>query len=325
MKAAVFDGGIVCRDVPEPSAQKDVVLSVKKAGICGTDLAIASNRYRVRTPLVLGHEIFGVPWKVPEERSDLLGKRCVTEINFGCGACEFCSGGMKSHCAKGEALGIHRDGGFAERVLTQVENLHPVPDSIGDEEAVFVEPLAACVQLTKMGRIEPGSTCAVVGTGRMGLLVIQVLRLARPRVLAAIGHEGAKLQMARRFGAEAFDTADVESGLGLTQGRKFDNVIEATGEAGGLDFALKLVKPTGTLHLKSTHGVATKVDVTKVVVDEVRIQGSRCGPFDEAIRLLDTGEVRVKEMITHRFLLEKCEEAFQVASSKTAVKVILEP
>lgn len=325
MKAVVFDGGVSCRDVPEPGAQNGVVLSVKKAGICGTDLAIASNQYRVRTPLVLGHEVFGTPRKVPEGRSDLLGKRCVTEINFGCGECEFCRRGMKSHCVKGEALGIHRDGGFAERVFTQLDNVHPVPDSIGDEEAVFVEPLAACVQLTRMAKVEAGSTCAVVGTGRMGLLIVQVLRLARPRALVAIGREGVKLQMARRFGAEAFDAADVESAPGLAQGEKFDNVVEATGGPEGLNLALKMVKPTGTVHLKSTHGLPATVDVTKVVVDEVRIQGSRCGPFDEAIRLLDRGEVRVREMVTHRFPLDRCEEAFRAASSRQAIKTIFEP
>ena len=324
MKAAVFDGKISCRDVPEPNADGAAVLSVKKAGICGTDLAIASGEYQVRTPMILGHEIFGTVRKAPGAKPGLVGKRCVTEINVACGECDFCRAGVKSHCRKGEALGIHRDGGFAEFVSTPVDNLHLVPDTISDEEAVFIEPLAACIQLMKLGGIAPGSSCAVVGPGRMGLLIVQLLRQIQPRPLVAVGHEGPKLALARRFGAETFSVADVDSALGLTGGAKFDNVIEATGNPGGLDIALKMVKPTGTVHLKSTHGVPANLDVTKVVVDELRIQGSRCGPFDEAIGRLEGGEVIVRELITHRFPLEGCQEAFRVASSKSAIKVIFE-
>jgi threonine dehydrogenase-like Zn-dependent dehydrogenase len=324
LKAVVFDEGVSCRDVPQPKADGNIVLSVKKAGICGTDLAIASKDYQVNTPLVLGHEIFGTVWKAPGSGSGLTGKRCVTEINIACGRCDFCRAGVKSHCRVGQALGIHRDGGFAEFVSTPTDNVHTVPDSIPDEEAVFIEPLAACIQLTKMGRIDPDSRCAVIGPGRMGLLIIQLLRLIHPQLLVAVGHEGRKLDMARRLGAETFDVADVDSALGLADGAKFDNVIEATGNPGGLDLALRLVKPTGTIHRKSTHGLPASLDITKVVVDELRIQGSRCGPFDEAIGLLDRHAVSVRELITHRFPLEKCQEAFSTASSKSAIKVIFE-
>jgi len=321
LKAVVFDGSIACRDVPEPRADGDIILSVKRAGICGTDLAIASGDYRVKTPLILGHEIFGTVWKVPGESSDILGRRCVTEINVGCGSCDFCRAGVKSHCVRGEALGIHRNGGFAEYVSTPFDNVHVVPDSISDEEAVFVEPLAACVQLTKMARIDAGSTCAVVGSGRMGLLILQVLQQSHPRRLVVIGHPGAKLEMARRLGAEAFDATRADLSLELTEA-KFDNVVEATGSPSGIELALNLVKPRGTLHLKSTHGLPAALDVTRVVVDELRIQGSRCGPFDEAIGLLDNGTVKVRDLVTHRFPLEKCEEAFRNASSRDTIKAI---
>ncbi|HUI23642.1 MAG TPA: alcohol dehydrogenase catalytic domain-containing protein [Nitrososphaerales archaeon] len=324
MKAVVFDGHLACRNVPLPTANGGVVLSVERAGICGTDLAIASNQYRVNTPLILGHEIFGTAWKVPDGRSDLRGKRCVTEINVGCGVCAFCRAGVRSHCATGKALGIHRDGGFAEYVSTPLENVHAVPDSISDEEAVFVEPLAACIQLTRMGKIDPGSACAVVGPGRMGLLIIQLLQLVHPRLLVAVGHEGPKLEMARSFGAEAFDVSQVDSAIDLTEGAKFDNVIEATGSPGGLATALGMVKPMGTLHLKSTHGVPTNIDITKVVVDELRIQGSRCGPFDESIRLLESRTISVRGLITNRFPLDNCEEAFRAASSRSSIKAIFE-
>jgi len=323
LKAVVFDQSISCRDVPEPRSDGGVVLSVRRAGICGTDLAIASGDYKVKAPLVLGHEIFGTAWKAPGEGSGLLGKRCVTEINVGCGRCDSCRAGVKSHCVRGEALGIHRNGGFAEYVSTPLDNVHVVPDSISDEEAVFVEPLAACVQLTKMAMIDAGSTIAIVGSGRMGLLIVQVLRQLRPGRLVAIGHPGAKLDMGRRLGAEVFNASEIDLPPGLA-GVKFDNVVEATGSTSGLELAFKLVKPRGTLHLKSTHGLPATLDITRVVVDEIRIQGSRCGPFDEAIGLLDSGTVKVRDLVTHRFPLERCEEAFRVASSKDAIKAIFE-
>jgi alcohol dehydrogenase len=324
MKAVVFDGDIAYRDVPEPRDDGSVVLGVRRAGICGTDLAIASKHYKVRTPLILGHEIYGTIWKAPQGRSDMIGRRCVTEINVGCGKCDFCREGVKSHCVRGKAIGIHLDGGFAEYVSSPLDNIHQVPDSISDEEAVFVEPLAACIQLTKMSRIDPDSTFAIVGPGRLGLLIVQVLQLMRPRLLVVLGHKGVKLDMARRFGAEAFDVSEADAALELTAGAKFDNVIEATGNPDGLDLALGILKPRGTLHLKSTHGVPASLDVTKVVVDEFRIQGSRCGPFDEAIGMIARGEVKVRGLITHRFPLEKCTDAFEVASSKSAIKVMFE-
>ena len=324
MKAVVFDGGLVCKDVPTPGEGGSAILSVAKAGICGTDLAIASGDYAVKTPLILGHEIFGTIRSAPGGGSSLTGKRAVTEITAACGQCDFCRAGVKAHCRRGQALGIHRDGGFAQYVSTPSDNIHLVPDSISDDEAVFIEPLAACIQLTKMSRIGPESTCAVVGPGRMGLLILQLLKLVNPRLVVAIGHEGAKLEMARRLGARAFEVTNTEKALELTGGAGFDNVVEATGTPAGLDQSMKIIRPMGTLHLKSTHGLPAALDVTRVVVDELRIQGSRCGPFDEAIGLLDRRAVEVKQLITHRFPLDMCREAFDTASSKSAIKTIFE-
>ena len=324
VKAVVFDGSLACRDIPVPENKGWVTLAVEKAGICGTDLAIASGHLRAKTPLVLGHEIFGNVWGAPEGRKDLLGKRAVTEINVACGRCAYCRMGLNTHCERVEALGIDRDGGFAEYVSTPIENVHLVPDSIADEEAVFVEPLAASIQLTKMSPPVPGSTWAVIGPGRMGLLVLQVLMQHNPKVLVAIGHEGMKFEMARRLGAKVFTAAEAARTLELTGGLKFDNVVEATGAPEGLSLAMRLVRPRGTIHLKSTHGLPVQFDVTKVAVEELRIQGSRCGPFDEAIGLLERKKVRVREMVTRRFSLEKCGEAFEAAGSKEAIKVVFE-
>ena len=323
MKAVVYDGTLAYRDVPVPR-EKWVTLAVKRAGICGTDLAIASGHLKAKAPLVLGHEIFGTVWKAPGGQEELVGKRAVTEINVACGSCAYCRMGLNTHCQKVQALGIDRDGGFAEYVATPAENVHLVPDSIGDEEAVFVEPLAASVQLTKVSPPSPGSTWAVVGTGRLGLLILQVLKLHDPKVLVAIGHRGMKLEMARRLGVKTFTTSEASKALDLAGGAKFDNVVEATGSPEGLSLAMGLVRPRGTVHLKSTHGSPVQFDATKVAVDELTIQGSRCGPFEDAIALLERGDVKVGGMVTHRFHLERCAEAFDVAASKSAIKVLFE-
>jgi alcohol dehydrogenase len=324
LKAVVFDGTLSYREVPAPSERGEVIISVKKAGICGTDLAIASGHLQAKTPLVLGHEIFGTVKSAPEGEWNLVGKRAVTEINVSCGRCAYCRMGLNTHCEKVKALGIDRDGGFAEYVSTPPENVHLVPDSVKDEEAVFVEPLAASVQLTKVTPVVPGSTWAVVGTGRMGLLIMQVLKRLDPQVLVAIGHRGKKLEMAERLGAKVFATEEVAKSLELTGGVKFDNVVEATGTPEGLALAMDLVRPRGTVHVKSTHGLPVRFDSTKVAVDELRIQGSRCGPFEEAIALLQRGDVKVGQLVTHRLPLERYDEAFEAAESKSAIKVIFE-
>ena len=324
MKAVVFDGVLACRDVPAPEETGSVVLSVAKAGICGTDLAIASGHLRAKTPLILGHEIFGTVRSAPQRRSDLIGERAVTEINISCGQCAYCKMGLNTHCQMVEALGIDRDGGFAEYVSTRAENVHLVPDSITDDEAVFVEPLAAAIQLTKLCPVLPDSTWAVIGPGRMGLLVLQVLKQHHPRVLVAIGHEGKRLEMARQLGARTFAAKDAVKALELTEGVKFDNVVETTGTTEGLSQAMGIVRPRGTVHVKSTHGLPVQFDATKVAVDELRIQGSRCGPFDEAIALLGSRAVSVNQLITHRYPLERCAEAFETAGSRSAIKTVFE-
>ncbi|MDG6964079.1 MAG: alcohol dehydrogenase catalytic domain-containing protein [Nitrososphaerota archaeon] len=324
MRAVVYDGTVSCREVSPPRRTGEAVIAVRRAGICGTDLAIKSGKLSVPTPLVLGHEILGTVVSAPSWKPDLVGKRAVTEINVSCGGCAYCRMGLRTHCEKVEALGIRRDGGFAEQVSTPAENIHLVPDSVRDDEAVFIEPLAACVQITKVTQIDHGSTIAVVGVGRMGLLALQVLKLRAPQVMVAIGHKGVKLEMARRLGAHAFDSEEITKVFDLTGGTKFDNVVEVTGTPEGLSLAMDLVRPRGTLHLKSTHGTPVEFDATRVAVDELRVQGSRCGPFEEAIELLRRGDVKVDGMITRRFPLDRCEEAFESAASSSAIKTVFE-
>ena len=332
MKALVANKGeLFLRDIEKPAETRgEAILKVKKAGICGTDLAIASGDYNIETPVVLGHEIFGVIDSIsPESNLFSVGTRVATEINVSCGNCEVCKIGLKNHCTNIRTIGIDRDGGFADFVSTPIENLHVVPDSITDEEAVFVEPLAAAIELTKMSSIPQQSTIAVIGIGRLGLLILQVLKLKNPKLLVAITrHKGyeKRSKLATSFGANEIlsSTDETQTISKLTKGIGFDQVIEATGNPAGIDLALEIVRPRGTIHVKSTHGLPVNFDITKVAVKEVRIQGSRCGPFDEAIGMLQDQRVIAKELITARFPLDEFGMAFAEAKSPNQIKVIFD-
>jgi alcohol dehydrogenase len=315
----------------KPDLRKgEAILGVRKAGICGTDLAIASGDYKIDHPVVLGHEIYGVIESMsPESKLFAAGSRVTTEINVSCNSCELCKAGLRNHCANIRTLGIDRDGGFADFVSTPLENLHLVPDSVSDEEAVFVEPLAAAIELTKMSTISEDSTVAVVGIGRLGLLILQVLKLQKPKLLVAVTHHkgnSRKNEWARSFGCDEIISSDDETNsfLACTKGIGFDHVIEASGKPSGLDFALKIVRPRGTVHVKSTHGLPVSLDVTKIVVKEIRIQGSRCGPFDQAIEMVRDRKILTRDIITSRFPLQEFEKAFAAARNSNQIKVIFD-
>ncbi len=331
MQALFIDNGkLLLRQIERPKAKRgEAILEVKKAGICGTDLAIVSGDYKIKTPIVLGHEIFGVIENIsPESKGPPIGSRVTTEINVSCGTCELCKSGLRNHCANIRTIGINRDGGFADYVLAPVENLHIIPDSITDEQAVFVEPLAATIELTKMAPVPKDSTVAVIGIGRLGLLILQVLKLQNPKLLVAVTHNKKnekRIDLAKSFGADEVFSSETETDsiAKITKGIGFDHVVDATGSPPGVDLALRLVRPRGTIHVKSTHGLRVHFDITKLVVKEVRIQGSRCGPFDEAIRMIGGGAVKTSELITGRFALRDFEKALEAARSPTQIKVIL--
>ncbi|MEM0117394.1 MAG: alcohol dehydrogenase catalytic domain-containing protein [Conexivisphaerales archaeon] len=322
MKALVFESGLHLLDVNLKVAADDSVIRIKRAGICGTDIAIAKGDYKIREPLILGHELFGVVEEV-KHRSDLRREdRVVSEINVSCGTCYFCRRNMNTHCKNIQTLGISRDGGFAERLSVPARNLHKVPDSISDEEAAFIEPLAAAVQLTKMASVREGESILIVGSGRLALLILQVLKLARPSLIAVLGKRRSKLEIAKQLGADAvFTSEESEKCVQLVDGNGFDHVVEATGNEDGLAMAVDLVRPRGTIHVKSTHGLKARFDITKAVVKEVRIQGSRCGPFDDAIKLLAEGSVDIRRLLTSTYSLEDFEQAFREASGGEAIKV----
>lgn len=319
LKALVLDDGLHLRDMQVKSDTNDQVIAVKRAGICGTDIAITSGDYMVHQPIILGHEIFGVVSKGGEMKE---GERVVSEINVYCERCYFCRKGMKTHCKNIQTLGISRDGGFAEFLAVPARNLHRLPDSLSDEEGAFVEPLAASIQLTVMSEFKEGETALIIGSGRMALLIVQVLKNMKLGEISMLGRNRKKLELASQLGAmHIFEAEQKEECMQLLDWNGFDHVIEATGNEDGFRLALEFVRPRGVIHVKSTHGLKVPFDITKAVVKEVRIQGSRCGPFEDAIRMIEDGMVDVKRLLTHTFSLEDYEKAFETARGKDAVKV----
>jgi alcohol dehydrogenase len=300
MRALVkLEKRVELRGIPIPEiGEGEILIKVVNAGICGTDLAVYNSSFEVPTPLVMGHEFSGTVIKGPEK---WLGKRVVSEINTTCGKCYFCSIGERYHCINRKALGITMDGCFAEYVKAPEKNLHEITFSF--EEGVFVEPLAAAIQSVRRTKISAGENVLVLGCGRLGLLVVQVMKLQGANVFAFDRNEP-KLRLASSFGAKII-SLDEES-LPM-----FDVVVECTGDSSALNKAIELVKPSGTVALKSTPGQLSEVNITLAVQKEIRIQGSRCGPFETAIPLIRDGKVKVKELISNRFSLEEYKKAFE--------------
>jgi 2-desacetyl-2-hydroxyethyl bacteriochlorophyllide A dehydrogenase len=310
---AIERGALDLRDRSLPARPDECLVRVSLAGICGTDLEILAG-YAGFTGIP-GHEFVGVVEHAPDAGADWLGKRVVGEINIGCGSCGFCRVGVKEHCATRTVVGIRgRDGAFADYVSLPAVNLHAVPDAVSDEAAVFVEPLAAaCRVVEQLAGQLTRTNVAVVGDGRLGLLVSQVLVRSGARVTIFGRHEE-KLQLARKWGAETPQHAP---------GPEFDVVVEATGRPGGLEAALSFVRPRGTIVLKSTiHGTAP-ISTTPIVVDEVTLIGSRCGPFPKALDLLTAGTIEVAPLISARYPLTEWRQAFDAA--RTCLKVLLDP
>jgi len=315
MKALYFDGAKLQlkKDYPIPArGSGEALIRVKYAGICGTDLEILKGYAGFRG--VLGHEFIGII----EESDDkaLIGSRVVGEINIGCGRCEFCQKGLEKHCLKRVALGIRgRDGAFAEYITLPERNLHPVPDEVSDLEAVFIEPLAAAYEILMQVHLEPSSRVLLLGDGRLGQLIAQLLRYYSD--LTVVGKHPRKLELLKRLGINALMIDD----LGFNE--RFDVVIDATGSSEAILRALKLVKPMGILILKTTTSTPSSIPLSEIVVNEVRIIGSRCGPFEPAIRALRDGLVRVDYMVDGVYPIEEWREAFKKAMDHNTLKVIL--
>ncbi len=296
----------------------EALLRVRLAGICATDLELLRGYMNFRG--VPGHEFVGEV--AGPEAHPLLGHRVVGEINCGCGRCAWCADGMGRHCPQRSVLGIlGRAGAFAEYACLPDENLHPLPDSVEDEEAVFCEPIAACLEVIGQFPEILEREVLVVGDGRLGLLQAQVLRAAGAKV-GVLGRHPRKMALLAPFGIPAW-TEPAEAVC--SGGRRWPVVVEATGAAGGFSLAASKTKPKGVLVLKSTVASMVSVDLSALVVDEITLLGSRCGPFAPAIRALKTRALRVSSMIHGRFALRDAPRAFEKAREKGIIKVLLRP
>ncbi len=290
------------------------MIQVTLAGICGTDREILKGYSGFRG--ILGHEFVG---RVVEcEVKHWVGKRIVGEINVSCGDCNLCLWGLGRHCPQRTVMGIaKRDGAFAEYVVLPVVNLHEVPDEIPDEAAVFVEPLAAAAEILEQVPIPHTTSVAVLGDGRLGLLVTQVLQHAGAQV-TVVGKHAWKLDLARSWGAKVASLND----RALSPG-SFRVVVEATGSPQGLQQALTLAEPRGTVVMKSTFHEPARFDSAKLVVDEITVLGSRCGNFSTAVDLLRRGAVNVQPLVSKIFSLEEGLAAFEYLNQTSCLKVLL--
>lgn len=316
MKAIYFDGTkmIFEKNYLEPKSD-EVLVRVRLAGICGTDLEILQGYMKYDG--ILGHEFVGTVEK--SNNSELIGKRVVGEINVGCDKCAFCEKGMQRHCPNRTVLGIlKRDGAFAEFLSLPEKNLHIIPDSITDEQAVFVEPLAAAFEIKEQVSLEPHWSVAVIGDGRLAHLIIQVLKLSCHNV-TCFGRHKSKLQNLINAGIK------IKLGIEPSDEQSFDLVVEATGSNSGFSDTMKLIKPRGTVVLKSTIASRENLDLTPTVVNEITLIGSRCGLFKPAIDALTTGTISVDSVIDSIFPLEKFSEAIEYVKKPDTLKVFLKP
>lgn len=313
MRALVYDGDIRVTEVPAPvPAPGEALVRVLTAGICNTDLELVRGYMNFKG--ILGHEFVGI---VEEASSEfLVGKRVVGEINCVCHQCAHCKMEMPRHCLNRSVLGIlNRNGAFAEFLTLPEENLHLAPNSVKDDVAVFTEPAAAAFRILEQVPITRNERVIVLGDGKLGQLIAQVMAL-QTKEITCVGRHAWKLDLLRKLKIKTVHADEpVERGA--------DIVVEATGSHTGLARALELVRPEGTIVLKTTVAHPTAFDLSQPVVDEVRILGSRCGPFRPALEALSLGSVEVRPMISEVFPLKDAVAALQRAAEKDVMKVLI--
>lgn len=315
MKALFFDNELqLVDDYPNPQPSRgEALVRVLVAGICNTDLEIIKGYMGFKG--VPGHEFVGVVEGSP--KPEQVGKRVVGEINAPCGECEYCRQGLERHCPNRSVLGIQkRDGAFAEYLTLPAHCLRTVPDSIPNERAVFTEPVAAAVEITEQVEFEEGAKVLVLGDGKLGLLIAQVLSAIGLQVSLVAHHP----DRAKRVLPEEVEIIEGSP----PEGRKYPYVVEATGNPQGLRFALAATRPRGKLILKSTTAENPDISFAQIVIDEIEIVGSRCGPFEPALRLLAGGKIQPESMVDARYPLDQASEAFEHAAKPGVCKVLLE-
>lgn len=303
-------------DVPIPVPKTgEALVQVSLAGICSTDLELVRGYYPFSG--IPGHEFVGRVVSSPGDRS-WMDRRVVGEINIACGECETCRAGLRRHCERRKALGIHDwNGAFAHYLVLPLENLHLVPEGVPDEMVVFTEPLAAAGEILEQVDIGVTERVLVIGAGRLGQLVAMVLYQTGCQLEVLTRHRKQQDLLAR-LGIQTHGEDQLDF-------RKYDVVVEATGSPGGFDLASKLVKPRGTILLKSTYKANAQVNFSSMVVNEISLIGSRCGPFEPALKLMSEGKVDPRPLIDATYPLEQGIMAFECASKPGVLKVLLKP
>ena len=317
MKTLNFSNGILgLTEKPKPSSEDEAIVRVTLSGICNTDLEIVKGYAGFEG--TIGHEFVGVVESSPDISQ--IGKRVVGEINAGCGKCSLCLSGDPRHCATRTVLGIvGRDGAHAEYLRLPPVNLLTVPDQVTDRQAVFVEPLAAALGITERVAISTGMNIAVIGDGKLGLMCAQALHNKTTDV-TLIGKHREKLEIAGRRGIDTLLLQDMEGIANI-----FDVVVEASGSESGFSLAMQILRPLGTLVLKSTFQGKTAIDAARIVVDEITVVGSRCGRFAPALELLKKNAIDVESLISDEFPLVEGLRAIERAAEPGIIKVLLRP
>jgi threonine dehydrogenase-like Zn-dependent dehydrogenase len=307
------EAGIELREVERPDrGPGEALIRVRMAGICNTDLELA--RGYMDYFGTLGHEFVGDV--VEADNKGLVGARVAGEINLSCGHCEFCSRGLGRHCPTRTVLGIlGKAGCFAEYVTLPERNLHRVPEHLADNVACFIEPVAACFEVLEQLRISPRDRILVLGDGKLGQLLTMVL-VDQGFAPTLAGKHSEKLARASARGVAIAPPDALEP-------KSFNVVIEATGSASGMQRALELVRPRGTLVMKSTYHGKLSLDAAPIVIDELTLVGSRCGPFQPAIASLASGDLPAESLVDAIFSLTEASAAFERAASKNTLKVQL--
>lgn len=321
MKAVVFDKDNqlkLVNDYAKPIPQKgEALVRVTLAGICNTDYEITKGYMGYVG--ILGHEAVGVVEDVNGEDKSLIGKRVVPEISYGCkdSNCPWCAEKLYRHCPNRHTLGIWRkDGVFAQYFTMPTEVLFEVPDNVSDRQAVFVEPLAAALEITEQHHIKPYEKVIVLGDGKLGLITALALN-AQNLDVTLVGKHQNKLDIAKAQGVKTSLLAD------FPIEKKYDVVVEATGSANGFETSLALTKPRGVLVLKSTVATGKELNLAPIVIDEITVLGSRCGQFPPALRLLQSGKVDFSPLISAEYSIDDAIEAFEKNKEKDTLKVLL--
>ncbi len=332
MKAAVFDGQeISIKEVPIPRlGDSQVLIQIKASGICGTDIAIVTGDLPTPTPIILGHEFAGEVIEVGKKiDSNWEGKHVTSEINSNIDfSCYFCERKIFSQCLSRKALGIDINGSFAEYIVVEPYMLHELPKKISYKEATFIEPLAAAYQTFEMMPLaDDDKVIAIYGLGKLGLLLTQVALVKGLDVIAVDGSDK-KLSIAEMYGAKQlinrFEVENITDEIkGSTDNLGADIVVDTTGNPEALIDIVASCKTRGKIHIKSTHGIRAPINLTDIVVREITVYSSRCGPFDKAIEGLSSGDIKVKNLISKMYDLENIRDAFAAYENPDFIKAVI--